>query len=267
MGLSNSLAADYDLSTEVFYIDNVIQVEQDNGTLRKKQQRPTSVNAGYRCNKVRGKSSEVYPFKDREEVNSIILTMDKHINDAKTKQSRQFWCRNKLIFKIGINVGLRGSDLCSLKWSNFFYDNGELKEFENIQPIKTRDTTGKYVKIYFNENVKQALYEYLEQYPYQSLDDYVFASRKKNKGHITRDGLGKMLKTVAKESGIRHNVNSHSLRKTYGYTIWHNSPDRATALVKLQAIFGHASLRDTQKYIGIQDEEIKDVFHILDESY
>lgn len=68
---------------------------------------------------------------------------------------------------------------------------------------------------------------------------------------------------VAKEAGIKQNIGSHSLRKTFGYWIWHNAQDKNKALVILMRIFGHSDTATTAKYIGITTDEISETFDSL----
>jgi integrase len=246
-------------NADMFGLDNILTIERFNGSIRKKSTDNT--------NKKSRRSTEVYPFKTLDEIKLMVDKLDEHISNAHTTYNKKRWCRNKLIFIVGINLGIRGSDLCSLRWSDFFYDDYTFRDGIAIQPIKTRNTTGKYVFLYFNKDVKSAILEYIEGYPIDSLDDYVFFSKTStsNSGeHVSREALGKMLKSIAKECGLRQNVNSHSLRKTFGYRAWHMSDDKSETLTKLQRIFGHASLRDTQKYIGIEREELAEVFYGFD---
>lgn len=210
-----------------------------------------------KCNKIEGKSSEVYPIKTVPEINSIIKALNNHIANATTVYNKQRWYRNKMLFIIGINLGIRGSDLCELKWSNFFYDDMTFRDGCKIKPIKTK-RTDKYVTLFFNDAIKNVILEYTYQYPIKNLDEYMFVTTKGN--HIDRATVGKMVKQLAKECGIKYNVNSHSLRKTYGYHVWHNAKDKGEALSVLQYIFGHCSQRDTMRYIGITDENVNYVF-------
>ena len=212
-------------------------------------------------NKVAGASSEVYPLTSEEEIKAMIEVFDKHINEATNDNQKQIACRNKMLFLIGINVGLRASDLITLKW-NFFFDNdGNFKDSYTLQPKKTRKTK-KFVKLYFNQVVKKAVTDYIEQYPIRDMDEYLFKSRKGN-GHITEISLGRIIKDAAEEVGIDKNVCSHSLRKTFGYHIWHNAQDKEKSLIILQTIFNHSSPMMTKKYIGLMDDEIEDVFNDL----
>ena len=209
-------------------------------------------------NKIEGKASEVYPFRTKEEVSSIINVLDKHIDEATTIYNKKRWIRNKMLFVVGINLGIRGSDLCNLKWSDFFYENMTFKERTKIQPQKTKNKTKKYVTLFFNDTVKNIINEYIKQYPIDNLDDYVFVTTKGE--HLDRDAMGRMIKGIAKEAGIKFNVNSHSLRKTFGYRTWTNANDKGEALSMLQYIFGHSSMKTTMRYIGVTQEQVDGIF-------
>lgn len=215
----------------------------------------------YRCNKVAGVSSEVYPFTSEEEIKAMIDMLNKHIEEAPDENKKQIASRNKMLFLIGINLGIRASDLCGLTYKFFLKDDGTFKDFYSLQPKKTKKT-GKFVKLFFNGTVKKAITDYLKEYPVENMNEYLFKSRKGD-GHITEISLGRIIKDTAKEVGIERNINSHSLRKTFGYHVWHNAEDKEKALVMLMTIFSHSSVAMTKKYIGIMDEEIEDVFNSL----
>ena len=122
-------------------------------------------------NRVSGVSSTVYPF-NVEEVKSIINVFDKRIAEATNKNQKQIACRNKMLFLVGVNVGLRASDLMQLRWSYFYKNNMTFKESYTLQPKKTKKT-GKFVKIFFNQTVKKAIENYVNEYPVENLDDYL----------------------------------------------------------------------------------------------
>ena len=212
-------------------------------------------------NKVAGVSSEVYPFTSEAEIKAMIDVFNKRIDEALDEDKKWIACRNKMLFLIGINLGIRASDLCELKYSFFMNNDGTFKDFYSLQPKKTKKT-GKFVKLYFNETVKKAITEYQEKYPMKNVDEYLFKSREGD-SHITSIHLGKIIKDTAKEAGITKNICSHSLRKTFGYHAWHSAEDKEKSLVVLQTIFNHSSLMMTKKYIGLMDNEIEDVFNEL----
>ena len=212
-------------------------------------------------NKVAGVSSEVYPFTSEEEIKAMINVFNNRIEEAPDEDKKWIASRNKMLFLIGINLGIRASDLCGLKYNFFMNNDGTFKDFYSLQPKKTRKTK-KFVKLYFNETVKKAITTYTESYPIENVDEYLFKSREGD-GHITPIHLGRIIKNAAAEIGIERNTNSHSLRKTFGYHVWHNAEDKEKALVMLMTIFNHSSVIMTKKYIGLMDEEIEDVFNGL----
>ena len=243
--------------------NNIIELSVIDGKISKKPEarynKDGSVDKRH-SNKVAGVSSEVYPFDTEEEIKAMIDVFNKHIEEAATNSQRQIACRNKMLFLIGINASLRASDLITLKWNFFLNEDGTFKELNSLQPKKTKKT-GKYVKLFFNEAVKKAIANYLEDYPMEDMNGYLFESRKGN--HITEISLGRIIKGVAEEVGIEKNICSHSLRKTFGYWAWHNAEDKNKALVILQKIFNHSDTATTAKYIGITNDEMSDVFNGL----
>ena len=212
-------------------------------------------------NKAAGVSSKVYPFVSEDEIKAMVNVFNKHIDEAPDDDKRWIACRNKLIFLVGINLSLRISDLITLKWNFFFKDDMTFRDSYKIQPKKTKKT-GKFVTLYFNDVVKKSLIEYIEQYPIEDMNDFVFKSRKGN-GAISERSVWKIMVDSSAEAGIERNIGTHSLRQTFGYHVWHNAEDKEEALVMLMTIFNHSSVATTKRYIGIMDEEIEDVFNEL----
>ena len=213
-------------------------------------------------NRVAGVSSEVYPFATEEEIKAVIDVFDKRIKEAPDDNKLQIAARNKMMFLIGINLGLRASDLCGLRYNFFMNCDGTFKDGYSLQPKKTKKTR-KFVKLYFNQTVKKAITDYIEEYPITNLDEYLFKSRKGD-GSITERALWKIIVDVANDAGLENNYGSHSLRKTFGYWAWHNAEDKSKALITLQSIFNHSSQNITAKYIGLTNAEMCDVFNSLD---
>lgn len=244
--------------------DNVITLSVVDGKLSKKPDvrynKDGSIDKRH-PNKVAGTSSEVYPLTTEEEIKSMIDVFNKRIENAPDANKRQIACRNKMLFLVGINIGVRASDLCSLRYNFFLNEDGTFKEFYTLQPKKTKKQK-KFVKLYFNQVVKKAITDYIEDYPVKDLNGYLFKSRKGD-GHIKEIPLGKIIKDAAEEAGIKKNICSHTLRKTFGRFVWYNAEDKNKSLVILQTIFNHSSQSVTTKYIGLTDDEVSDVFNEL----
>lgn len=244
--------------------DNVIEFKVIRGETSKKKPRLNKDGSisKVRSHKVAGVSSEVYAFQTEEEIKAMIDVFDSKINNAPNEDKRWIATRNKMMFLIGINVGLRASDLVPLKWNFFYNDDGTFKDFYVLQPKKTKKTK-KFVKIFFNQTVKKAVENYVMEYPIEDMNNYLFKSREGD-SHITEKSLGRIIKDTAKEANIPQNICSHSLRKTWAYTIWHNADDKSKALVMLQQCLAHSDSMTTMRYIGILDEEKKDMYESVE---
>lgn len=211
-------------------------------------------------NKVAGVSSEVYGFTD-EEVGKIIEVLNKRIENASTNNQKQIATRNKMMIVIGMNVGLRASDLCGLRFSYFFNEDGTFKDFYTLMPKKTRKQK-KFVKIFFNQTVRKIVSDYVTEYPVEDLNEYMFKSRKGD-GCITEKSLWKIIVDLASEAGLDKNVGSHSLRKTFGKMVFDKAEDKEKALVMLMLIFNHSSVVTTKQYIGIIGDEMEEIYNGL----
>lgn len=244
--------------------DNVIALSVIDGRLVRKSEvrynKDGTIDKRH-SNRVSGVSSTVYPF-NVEEIKEVIGVLNNRIEEATNDNQKQIACRNKMLFLIGINVGLRASDLMQLRWSYFFKSDMTFKEFYVLQPKKTRKT-GKFVKIFFNQTVKKAIEKYVSDYPIEDLDGYLFKSRKGD-NPITERGLWKIIVDVADDANIEKNVGSHSLRKTWARNIYDNAEDKKEALVMLQECLRHSDSLTTLRYISIMDEEKKDMYQSIE---
>lgn len=221
-----------------------------------------------------GNSSEVQPFRKEEDIAKVFSYIDNKIKENEYSESKKYiWERNKLIIFLGMNIGLRGSDLCKLRWSDILNNDGSIVDKTRVRPQKTTKKTnikrkkgntidvtpsytGKYVDIFLSDNVRIVIQEYLNKYPYNNREDYIFLSRKGNNKPICRKSLARIVKEVSAD--IEGNYGSHSLRKTFGYHKYNNSSDKTKALVYLQKLFGHDSSTTTMRYIGILNEDLQE---------
>ena len=146
--------------------------------------------------------------------------------------------RDYILFVIGINTGLRISDILQLK----------VEDVKGTHIVITEKKTNKHKRFYINEQLRKELNKYIKG---MNDNDYLFPSRKGDKP-ITRVQAYRILNDVAEKLGIDE-VGTHTLRKTFGY--WHYQQYKDVAI--LQDIFNHSSPSVTLRYIGITDD-IKD---------
>lgn len=222
-----------------------------------------------KCNKKEDESSEVFAFNTEEKIKSMMEVFNKHIAESRANTMEKRARRNKLVFLVGINIGIRAGDLIKLKW-NFFIESlnsdgtvEKFKEYYDLKPEKQKKQN-KFVRLHFNETVRRAINEYVKNFPITNLEDYIFFATDNSNEHISYHALYEMLKKTAKEAGIKENIGTHSLRKTWGFWCWHKAMDKSKALTILQKCFNHSSVETTLKYIGLLDSEIKEMYNSIE---
>lgn len=161
--------------------------------------------------------------------------------------------RDYCLFVLGINSGLRISDLLKLQVVDVI-ENGKIKDRIRLREKKTN----KFKDFPLSEKTKQAIKEYLKTRNYKE-NEPLFISRK-NKGFLLRQQAYKIINDVAKSVGIKEKIGTHTLRKTFGYHAYNNGYDIAI----IQKLFNHSSPAITLRYIGITQDEIDDVYLGLD---
>lgn len=176
--------------------------------------------------------------------------------------------RDNMLFIVGINLGLRVSDLRVLRFSHLISENFTFKDSFEILEKKT-STTRKYQKnrkLTINDAIVEAVTLYLENTPNVSLSDYLFKSESnRNKGSepIHRNSIDRILKGIASDLGLTNKMSTHSLRKTFGYHQMLMSGNSPRKLLMLQKMFGHSTSMQTLDYIGITSEEIDEAYRNL----
>lgn len=173
--------------------------------------------------------------------------------------------RDNMLFIVGINFGLRISDLLQLRFTQLINDDFSFKTTFPILEKKTRNTRkvqrNRYISI--NDAVMDAVTLYLK-HTHCKLDDYLFRSES-NRGSnqnkpMTRMSADRILKGIANDLSLENKMATHSLRKTFAYHQMVMSNNDPRKLLLLQKMFGHSSAAQTLDYIGITSEEIEDAY-------
>lgn len=138
------------------------------------------------------------------------MTVEPIRNKTKIKQMYQYLHgkdpKYGLIFKFGLNTGLRISDILPLKVKDIFTGSGEFRDYLVLNEKKTK----KEKKIKLNSALRKKIQPYVKEKKL-SFDDYLFPSKKGN--HIGRIQAYRVLKEAANLVRIE-NFGTHSLRKT-----------------------------------------------------
>ncbi|ARJ24407.1 tyrosine-type recombinase/integrase [Bacillus sp. ISL-8] len=170
----------------------------------------------------------VQPIRDKE--------MIKELKEYFKEQNE----RNYILFLLGINTGLRISDILRLRvrdvegWSIF------------IREKKTR----KVKEVKMPSDLKKSLREYVKGKP---KNEFLIKSRNGKNKPITRSMAYVILNQAALKFGLER-IGTHSLRKTYGYHHYKQFKD----VVVLQRMLNHTDQKETLRYIGIEQDTLND---------
>jgi len=198
------------------------------------------------------------PIKSIDDINRISKYLIAH---------RRY--RDNMLFIVGINFGLRVSDLRMLRFSNLINDNYMFKDSFPVFEKKTRNTRtrkkNRYITI--NTAVVEAITLYLENTPNVRMSDYMFRSESNHGSNVNEPlsikSIDRILKGIANDLNITVKISTHSLRKTFGYHQMLMSNNDNRKLLLLQKIFNHSSPAQTLDYIGITGEEIEEAYKKL----
>ena len=176
--------------------------------------------------------------------------------------------RDNMLFIVGINFGLRVSDLLVLRFSDLINSDFTFKDSFAILEKKTMNTRkhkkNRYISI--NTAVIESVTLYLENTPGVRMSDYLFRSesnRSTSNKPLHRNSVDRILKGIASDLNLDFHMSTHTLRKTFGLHQMVMSGNDPRKLLLLQKIFGHSTSAMTLEYIGITSDEIEDAYRKL----
>ncbi|MEB9595697.1 tyrosine-type recombinase/integrase, partial [Bacillus cereus] len=133
----------------------------------------------------------VQPIRDSEQIQQI------------KEYLKEKNARNYILFVMGINTGLRISDILKLKVGDLKGSHISMREMK----------TGKQKRIQITAALKRELRWFNEN---REDDEYLLKSRQGKNRPIGRSMAYKILSGAAAEFGLDE-IGTHTLRKTYGY--------------------------------------------------
>ncbi|MFD0771645.1 site-specific integrase [Bacillus sp. CGMCC 1.60114] len=166
----------------------------------------------------------VQPLRDPEQIQQI-----KEYLKEKSE-------RNYILFVMGINTGLRISDILKLKVGDLKGSHISMREMK----------TGKQKRIQITAALRRELKWFIEG---REDHEYLIKSRQGSNRPIGRSMAYKILRAAAAEFGLDE-IGTHTLRKTFGYHMYMQTKNIAL----LMEIFNHSSERVTLRYIGVNQD-------------
>ena len=162
--------------------------------------------------------------------------------------------RMSLLIACGSFFGLRISDLLTLTWEQI------LGEFFTLYEKKT----GKYREVKVNTRLREHIRECFDALGIKNPKEKCFLN--KYGGVISVQRINVVLKEIKVKyglSGVKH-FSTHSFRKTFGRKVVEMAGENSEmALIKLAELFNHSNTAITRRYLGLRQQELREVYDTL----
>ena len=153
--------------------------------------------------------------------------------------------RDRLIIEMLYATGVRVSELINIKLSDIDFDN---------KRIVVCGKGNKERVVYYGDYASEALYAYLETHPKRE-HNYLFMNSRG--GKITDRGIRYIIDNIMKRLSVKTHVTPHVLRHTFATDMLNNGCD----IRVVQELLGHSSLRTTEIYTHVTNEQLKKVYY------
>lgn len=201
-----------------------------------------------KCNKVRGRKSEVYAFSADDAKRIVEYFID-----------NEMWL-HYMIFVLSCNMARRIGDTLSLKWYHIF--NPSTGKFRSDLLEIKEDKTDKLANPRINAACRAAIELYIKKTACNPADDkysnpICLQLSGTHKGTVlSYDGHRKALKKAGAAIGIDYNIAPHSTRKTFGMLNRMLHPGDYDSMEILQTIYNHSDTKTTKRYIGLTKQKV-----------
>lgn len=156
--------------------------------------------------------------------------------------------RDSAMLELLYSTGLRVTELVELEHKNINLEQGYLTTLgkgkkERILPMG-------------REAVRKLSGYLINSRPYiikNRISDYLFVTRRGTR--FTRQGVWKLIKTYARETGILREISPHTLRHSFATHLLERGADLRT----IQILLGHSDISTTQIYTHVERERLKEM--------
>ena len=172
-----------------------------------------------------------------EEIDALIESIDLSTNEGQ---------RNRTILETLYSCGLRVSELCNLKLSDLYLEEGFIKvegkgSKQRLIPISPRAI--RELQLYFLDRNQISIKK--------DYEDYVFISKRGK--NISRITVFHVIKTLAEAIGMKKTISPHTFRHSFATHLLEGGAN----LRAIQCMLGHESIGTTEIYTHIDKNRLR----------
>jgi integrase/recombinase XerD len=173
-----------------------------------------------------------------EEIEELLMSIDRQTELGK---------RNYAIILVAARLGLRACDIAAMKFDCLHLDTGEIE----IVQVKTKQP----LILPLLEDVKSAIYDYIDNARPQSADEHIFLNLR-GYGAISPQTITTNVRRAFKKSGINRGNRkhgSHALRSSLATALLAEGNSYPT----IQKVLGHRNIQSTRSYVKADIEKLR----------
>lgn len=172
-----------------------------------------------------------------EEIDNLIGSIDLSTSEGQ---------RNRAILETLYSCGLRVSELCNLKLSELYLEDGFIKvegkgSKQRLVPISPRAIHE--LRLYFIDRNRMTIKK--------DFEDYVFISKRGK--NISRIMVFHIIKELANNIGLKKNISPHTFRHSFATHLLEGGAN----LRAIQCMLGHESIGTTEIYTHIDKNRLR----------
>ncbi|MQR94771.1 tyrosine-type recombinase/integrase [Fictibacillus phosphorivorans] len=181
------------------------------------------------------------------------FSVSKKVRDSLTEEEVQELINSSsgigyIIICVLYYAGLRISELCNLKMCDVDFKSNEIKV------VNGKGKKDRMVPI--SKKLKKIMIRYYENDRPENIEYFIGSKRT---GQVKQCYARYLMKKEVKKLGWKKNITCHNLRHSFATNLRKNGVD----LVQIQKLLGHASLRTTEIYLHITNEELHEAVDVL----
>ena len=191
----------------------------------------------------------------------LIMKQAKTLNEKEIKSifaqiaTRRHSVRDRAIFAISFYAGLRAHEIASLNIDNIVSADGSIRDEIILSSNQTKGSQSR--KVFISDRLRKELAAYVKSIGQRRQNKRsLFMTQKDNA--FTANAMCHLFKDIYEDCGIE-NASSHSGRRTFIT----NLASKGVGVRVLAALAGHASISTTQRYIDINDHQLRSAVELM----
>lgn len=167
--------------------------------------------------------------------------------------TRRHAARDRLAVLLGHWAGLRAKEIAALKRHHVLNDDGSIKDSFLLTADETKGRKAR--RVFVSTKLQKAIGSYIQKTKLREVNPYLLQSQKGIS--FSANTMCQLLCQIYKECGIE-GASSHSGKRSFLTGL----SERGVSARVLQELAGHANLATTQRYIDVNEQQMRNAIEL-----